>query len=322
MLLVQPITVRHFSDPGCPWAYSASPALATLRWRYGAQLDWKLTLIGLTERAQQYVDRGYTPQRQARGYRNFRQYGMPFQTQPKHHVAATSRACRAVVAARMEDPALGDAAFRALQLMQFTTPLVLDEDGDLATGLRRVPGLDAQAIVARIDDPDVVEAYEADRARARTAAGSPTEFQGKSARHRRPRPLHRALTRLRAWRQDPRGRRLPARSRPTTSSSPTSTPRSSAARPPRTRSRPSMRPRTAWSPPRWPRSCGPASSRPIAGPPRTRSSTPPPAAKSCACRSATTRVWLAARYARESDRFVRASSMAAASGVMPPAAAS
>ena len=181
MLLVQPITVRHFSDPGCPWAYSASPALATLRWRYGAQLDWKLTLIGLTERAQQYVDRGYTPQRQARGYRNFRQYGMPFQTQPKHHVAATSRACRAVVAARMEDPALGDAAFRALQLMQFTTPLVLDEDGDLATGLRRVAGLDAQAIVARIDDPDVVEAYEADRALARTAAGSPTEFQGKSA---------------------------------------------------------------------------------------------------------------------------------------------
>ena len=33
-------------------------------------------------------------------------------------------------------------------------------------------------------------------------------------------------------------------------------------------------------------------------------------------------VWLAARYARESDRFVRASSIAAASGVMPPAAAS
>ena len=33
-------------------------------------------------------------------------------------------------------------------------------------------------------------------------------------------------------------------------------------------------------------------------------------------------VWLAARYAREADRFVRASSIAAASGVMPPAAAS
>ena len=33
-------------------------------------------------------------------------------------------------------------------------------------------------------------------------------------------------------------------------------------------------------------------------------------------------VWLAARYARDADRFVRASSIAAASGVMPPAATS
>ena len=141
---------------------------------------------------------------------------MPFQTQPKHHVAATSRACRAVVAARMQDPALGDAAFRALQLMQFTTPLVLDEDGDLATGLRRVNGLDAQAIVARIDDPDVVAAYEADRALARTAAGSPTEFQGKSAATRRPGALHRALARLRARRHGAWRPAASSRSRPTT----------------------------------------------------------------------------------------------------------
>ncbi|MCW3015705.1 MAG: hypothetical protein JWO02_2797, partial [Solirubrobacterales bacterium] len=30
-----PISVTHFSDPGCPWAYSASPAIAALQWRYG-----------------------------------------------------------------------------------------------------------------------------------------------------------------------------------------------------------------------------------------------------------------------------------------------
>jgi 2-hydroxychromene-2-carboxylate isomerase len=181
MLPVQPITVTLFSDPGCPWAYSASPAFAMLRWRYGDQLDWRLVLIGLTEHAQQYVDRGYTPERQARGYRNFRRYGMPFATQPKRRVAATSRACRAVVAARLQDPALGDAAFRALQLMQFTTPLLLDEDADLAAALRRVKGLDAIATVGRIDDREVVRAYEADRALARTAEGSPTAFQGKAA---------------------------------------------------------------------------------------------------------------------------------------------
>ena len=270
MLLVQPITVRHFSDPGCPWAYSASPALATLRWRYGAQLDWQLTLIGLTERAQQYVDRGYTPQRQARGYRNFRQYGMPFQTQPKHHVAATSRACRAVVAARMQDPALGDAAFRALQLMQFTTPLVLDEDGDLATGLRRVDGLDAQAIVARIDDPDVVEAYEADRALARTAAGSPTEFQGKTAATDGPvRYTAPSLVFERDDRRLEAGGFQPIEAYDVVLANfDTTLERRPARRGPARGAR--RGPATAWSPPRWPRSCAPACSRPIAERRRTR----------------------------------------------------
>ena len=36
------IDVTHFTDPGCPWAYSASPALTTLRWRYGDELRWTL----------------------------------------------------------------------------------------------------------------------------------------------------------------------------------------------------------------------------------------------------------------------------------------
>ncbi|MEA2377045.1 MAG: hypothetical protein QOD13_952, partial [Thermoleophilaceae bacterium] len=31
------IDVTHFTDPGCPWAYSAWPAHTTLRWRYGDQ---------------------------------------------------------------------------------------------------------------------------------------------------------------------------------------------------------------------------------------------------------------------------------------------
>jgi 2-hydroxychromene-2-carboxylate isomerase len=182
MLHVQRIGVTHFSDPGCPWAWSAAPALAALRWRYGDQLDWRLALIGLTERAQQYVDRGYTPLGSSRGYLRFRRWGMPFSPVPKRRVAATSRACRAVVAARRQDPALGDLAFRALQVAQFTTPSVLDDDADLVEALGAVPGLDAQAIVALVDDPAVVEAYEADRALARTAAGGAAEAQGKTAR--------------------------------------------------------------------------------------------------------------------------------------------
>jgi len=175
-----PIEVTHFTDPGCPWAYSASPALATLRWRYGDQLSWRMVMIGLTENGQQYVDRGYTPERMAENSR-FERYGMPLGAGVKRRVAGTARACRAIVAARLTAPERENAVFRALQFAQFTTTLVIDDDEDLATALRDVPGTDAAAIVGAIDAAEVVEAYGRDRAEARTAAGSPTEAQGKAA---------------------------------------------------------------------------------------------------------------------------------------------
>jgi hypothetical protein len=60
--ILDPVSVRvtHFSDPGCPWAWSAGPALATLRWRYSDQLEWRHVMIGLTETAEQYERRPST----------------------------------------------------------------------------------------------------------------------------------------------------------------------------------------------------------------------------------------------------------------------
>ena len=53
------ISATLYSDPACPWAYSESPALRVIEWRYGDQLDWRLVLVGLTEEAAQYEARGY-----------------------------------------------------------------------------------------------------------------------------------------------------------------------------------------------------------------------------------------------------------------------
>ena len=175
------ISVTMFSDAACPWAYSVSPSLRVLEWRYGEQLAWRLVLVGLTERASQYVERGYTPLRGAQGQVRFRRYGMPFSPQPKERVSATARACRAVVAARLLQPGSEWRVFRALQLANFTTPMLLDEDGQISDVLRRLPGLDADAIVAGLDDRAVSAAYGRDKAEARTAAGSAAELQGKTA---------------------------------------------------------------------------------------------------------------------------------------------
>jgi hypothetical protein len=152
-----------------------------LEWRYGDQLDWRLVVIGLTESSEQYIARGYTPVRGALGQLRFRRFGMPFSPNPKPRVSATARACRAIVAVRMQSPGSEWAALRALQLANFTTPLVLEDDEGLADVLDDVDGLDGRAIVAAIDSPDVFEAYQQDRAAARSAEGSAAELQGKTA---------------------------------------------------------------------------------------------------------------------------------------------
>jgi protein-disulfide isomerase-like protein with CxxC motif len=178
------IAVTHFSDPHCPWAYSASPALAVLQWRFGSQLDWRHVLIGLSEGPERYERSGYTPVRSAQGFRTFgRRFGMPFGGQPRERVTGTGRACRAVVAARLADPASEFPVFRALQLAHFTSTLLLDTDDGLRAALGRVHGatVDPDAIVAALDDPAVEAAYQEDRAEARTAAGTPTEAQGREA---------------------------------------------------------------------------------------------------------------------------------------------
>ena len=176
------IAATHFTDPGCPWAYSARPALRTLEWRFGDQLDWELVVIGLTEDAKQYEERGYTPERMVSSWPVYHErFGMPFGYQVKAGVSATSRACRAVMLANEQSHELGEAALSALQFLNFTTIEMLEDPAAIAAALNEVDGLDGDAIAARLDDADVRERYEAQRSRARQAAGGATEAQGKSA---------------------------------------------------------------------------------------------------------------------------------------------
>ena len=175
------IRVTHFSAPACPWAWSNGPAFAVLQWRYGAQLEWRHVMIGLGETADHYRRRGTTGESQARGYRSFRRRGMPFATAPRDRPHATWPMCRVVVAARRLAPGSEWAVFRALQLAQFTSTLTLDEPAGLEQALAWLPGIDAAALVAASAEPETEEIFARDRALARSAAGRPTEFQGRSA---------------------------------------------------------------------------------------------------------------------------------------------
>ena len=175
------VRVTHITDPGCPWAYSIEPALTALRWRYADQLDWRHVLIGLTESGAEYEARGYTPDRQAGLGKRFGRFGMPFAGKARTRVPGTGRACRAVVAARVDSEENAYLALRALRFGWFNTTLLMDEDDAIAEALAKQPELDVDAIMGRIDSPEVEEAYQRDRAEARSAAGSPASLQGKTA---------------------------------------------------------------------------------------------------------------------------------------------
>lgn len=172
-----------FTDPGCPWAYSATPDLTVLRWRYGGAIEWRIVTIGLAESGARYDGMGYRPEQMAVGYISFRErFGMPFQLAPRPRNLGTGRACRLIVAAGARGGIdLQWRVLRALQLAWFTTDALLDEDDALAAALAADPAIDAAPLIAALGDPKTEEVYQEDRAMARSAEGGPTHFQGKTA---------------------------------------------------------------------------------------------------------------------------------------------
>ena len=207
--MIVPLQVTHFSDPGCPWAWSASPAIAALRWRYGDQLDWRLVMIGLTESGAVYEKRGYTPGSQARGYRKFRHRGMPFATEPRERIHGTWPMCRVVVATRRLAPEQEFAVFRALQFAQFTSTRFLEDS-------ERAPRRDRLGPRHRRRRDHRSGRRSGDRAPLRAGPrrgphgrGRPDRVPGQVGQHRRPRALHGAEPAVLQRRPHARGRRLP-----------------------------------------------------------------------------------------------------------------
>src|SRR4051794_12652864 len=175
------IRAIHITDPGCPFAYGGEALVSALRWRFGDQLDWRLVMIGLAEEPAEYEDRGYTAGWMTQAWLGFRYHGMPFTLAARRRVIATGPACRVAGAARLESPALARRGLRAFHFAWFTSGLLLDEDDALRAVLDTIPGAEPDRLLTRMSDDEVEDAYQRDRAEARSAAGSPSEAQGKTA---------------------------------------------------------------------------------------------------------------------------------------------
>jgi len=139
----QTIKATLFNHPGCPWGYSANPALRVLEWRYGDQIEWRLVVIGLRDEVTEQMEQQFDPAGVTRLMVFRTRYGMPFSLQPKARAAATGRGCRAVVAARLLSPGSEFRVMRALQFANFTTALLLDDDEQIRDALAPLPAIGA-----------------------------------------------------------------------------------------------------------------------------------------------------------------------------------
>jgi 2-hydroxychromene-2-carboxylate isomerase len=154
------LEVTLFTDPACPFAFSAEPARLRLVWHYGDQLRWRPRMIVLTlepGEAEKLAEGAPTLQRV---------YGMPIDPAPYARPASSEPACRAVVAARLRAPALEQALLRSLRVRAMLGGLL--DDRELLAAAGRDVGIEPSELETWCAEDEVDEALRADIEAARS----------------------------------------------------------------------------------------------------------------------------------------------------------
>lgn len=160
------VCIIEYTDPGCPWAWSAEPFRRRIDWLYSDRVEWELRMVVLAESPDDYAEKGFTPEKQSEAFRKIaREHGMPIDSHVRPRMAATLPACRAIVAARVHAPDRARHLIRRLRVLYFCGQL-LDEPETIAQAAREVE-LDPDELEAWMAEPEVEEALRADMAAAR-----------------------------------------------------------------------------------------------------------------------------------------------------------
>jgi len=174
------VTITEFSDPGCPWAWSAEPFRRRIDWLYGDQIAWERRMVVLADDPEEYEAKGFTPEKMASAFTTIaHDHGMPIDTAVAPRLAATAPACRAVVAARLHAPELEDSLLRAFRVRNFAGEL-LDEPATVAGAASDV-GLDPAELQAWMREDEVERALDEDRALARDPTPAALAMEDKLA---------------------------------------------------------------------------------------------------------------------------------------------
>jgi 2-hydroxychromene-2-carboxylate isomerase len=153
------IEIELFTDPACPFAFSAEPVRQRLRWHYDSGLRWTPRMIVLTREPGE-------AQKLAQGAPGLqRRFGMPSDPRPYSRPASSEPACRAVVATRLHALERADTLLRHLRVRVMQTGLL--DDPALINAAAADARLDPATLAGWCATAAVAAALEADVAAAR-----------------------------------------------------------------------------------------------------------------------------------------------------------
>ena len=160
------VRITEYTDPGCPWAWSAEPFRRRLQWLYGESIDWQERMVGLSEAPEDYEEKGFTPEKQAAAFAKISErHGMPIDTSERPRMAATVPACRAFVAAQLNAPAKARQLLRCLRVGHFSGGL-LDEPATIESAAAEA-GLDPDELARWMEQEETERALREEMKAAR-----------------------------------------------------------------------------------------------------------------------------------------------------------
>jgi len=142
---VADVCINEFTDPTCPWAYSAEPFRLRLQWLFGDELTWSQQMVVLSQTPEEPLEKGLTPEVMSEHFaRIAHDHHMPIDTSVRPRTVASLPACRAVVAARRHEEAAAAPLLRGLRVRYFGGELI--DEPEVIAAAARDAGLDPERL--------------------------------------------------------------------------------------------------------------------------------------------------------------------------------
>ena len=161
------VHIDEFTDPICPWAWSAEPFRRRLRWLYDGAISWTPRMVVLADSPEEQEEKGFTPERLAASSRRIsREHHMPIDTRVRDYVPGSAAACRAVVAVREHaEPQRAHTFLRELRVHYFRGEQI-DRPQAIASAARDA-GVDPGELETWVAEDQTAAALEDDKRAAR-----------------------------------------------------------------------------------------------------------------------------------------------------------